>query len=234
MDARARHLHGPLHGNRGQTVERCQEIMMLISQRVSVGVCAIVAGLLSACASSTEAPQAAAITITQGNQQPGFAGTTLPQALVVKVTDANGNPLANQVVDFSVSGGQGTVNPATDTTGVDGTASTQATPASTATTLQVTATVRSTTLSAIFTETVQPIAGSVNCTGTNTVTLALGEVRTAVSGNGICLQGPTGTSGFLVHAFFQSTVASSQTSVGIAGFGITAAPPPANRAPTTS
>src|SRR2546423_9410505 len=135
----------------------CQETMMLTSKRVAVGLCAVVAGILSACSSSTEAPRPASITKVSGDLQSGFAGTSLSLPLVVKVADANGNAMANQIVDFTVTGGQGTLTPATDTTGADGVASTQAKPASTATTLQVTATVRSTNLTAVFTATIQPI-----------------------------------------------------------------------------
>src|SRR4051812_40816564 len=235
LDARARRLHQvPCTQNQGTTVKRCQEIMMLTSQRLAVGLSVIAAGLLAACSSSTEAPQPANIAVVSGSGQTGFAGLPLTQALVVKVTDANDNPLANQIVDFAVTAGAGTLNPATDTTDATGTAVTQLTPASTATSVQVTATVRSTALSAIFTETVQQSSASITCTSSNTVTLALGEVRTALSGTGVCLQGSSTGGGFLVHAFFASTVATAQTSIGITGFGITPAPPTANRVSGTS
>lgn len=61
-----------------------------------------------------------------GDAQTAPAGATLSSPLVVKATDAQGNPVAGIVVSWSVTGG-GTANPVTATTGADGTASTQRT-----------------------------------------------------------------------------------------------------------
>jgi hypothetical protein len=53
------------------------------------------------------------------------AGCTLGDPLVVKVLDAASKPIAGAVVGFEVAGGDGTVTPATVTTGADGLATTR-------------------------------------------------------------------------------------------------------------
>ena len=57
------------------------------------------------------------LTIVGGNGQTGVVGTTLPQALVVRLTDALGNPVANASVSFGVTAGGGTVTPSASTDG---------------------------------------------------------------------------------------------------------------------
>jgi hypothetical protein len=64
--------------------------------------------------------------LVSGDAQIAPAGSTLASPLVVKATDAQGNPVAGIVVAWSVSGG-GSVDPAISTTGADGTTSTQRT-----------------------------------------------------------------------------------------------------------
>jgi len=65
---------------------------------------------------------------------PGSAptGTTLQSGLVVTVTDAYGNPIPGVTVSWAATGGGGSVSPATTTTSSTGTATTNATLASTA------------------------------------------------------------------------------------------------------
>lgn len=201
----------------------CQESMMIRTGRAAgFMVTAATAALVAACASSaTDAVRTpASISIVTGSNQSGFAGLTLSQPLVVKVTSANGAVVAGQTVDFAVTSGQATVNPASATTGVDGTAKTQVTLGANPGSVMVVATVRATTLNAVFTETAQPLTTDFSCTGVTPVTLAVGEVRTSLSGTGICLHADA-TSEYLVNAFHGSTVFSAQTQVGIAGFGIT-------------
>lgn len=64
--------------------------------------------------------------LLSGDAQTAPAGTTLAAPLVVKATDAQGNAVTGLAVAWSATGG-GMVNPATGTTGPDGTASTQRT-----------------------------------------------------------------------------------------------------------
>jgi hypothetical protein len=69
--------------------------------------------------------------LLSGDAQTAPVGSTLAAPLVVKATDGQGNPVAGLALAWSATGG-GTVNPATGTTGPDGTASTQRTLGATA------------------------------------------------------------------------------------------------------
>jgi hypothetical protein len=180
------------------------------------------AALLGACGkSSTDATRSPAnITIVTGSGQSGFTGLTLSQPLVVQVTAADGTPVAGQIVDFTVASGQATLNPTSATTDANGKAQTQVTLGSSAGPVEVAATVRATSLSAKFTATAQTITSNVTCSSSNTLTLAVGETRTSLAGNGVCLTS-TVASEYMVNGFFASSVPSAQTQVGVTGFGIT-------------
>lgn len=72
---------------------------------------------------ATVAPAAAKqMVAVEGNEQSGPAGSTLPNQLVVLVTDEFGNPVSGVVVDWPA--GAGSVEPAVSTTGADGRAGT--------------------------------------------------------------------------------------------------------------
>lgn len=58
-----------------------------------------------------------------GDPQTGAAGTALAQPLVVRVTDANGNPVAGVTVAFAAAAGGGTVTPTSAATDAQGRAS---------------------------------------------------------------------------------------------------------------
>src|SRR5579864_3825215 len=75
---------------------------------------------------TVSAGTAAKFQLASGDAQTAPAGATLASPLVVKATDAQGNPVAGIVVAWSATGG-GTVTPATNSTGADGTASAQRT-----------------------------------------------------------------------------------------------------------
>src|ERR1041385_3088141 len=64
---------------------------------------------------------ASALTIVSGNNQSALAGILLPSPLVVKATDAAGNPVSGTVVDWTILAGGGALGAATTTTGPDGT-----------------------------------------------------------------------------------------------------------------
>jgi hypothetical protein len=86
-----------------------------------------------------------------GDGQVGTAGQPLPSPLVVEVTDADGNPVAGAIVDFTVSQGGGTVATQTATTAADGRASTTFTLGTIAGAPQlVVASVETASLSAVF------------------------------------------------------------------------------------
>jgi hypothetical protein len=97
---------------------------------------------------------AANIAVTGGNNQSAAAGTLLPQALAVLVTDQYGNGVAGNSVMFSDGGAGGTFsgpNPAT--TGSSGTASESYTLPLSAGTVTISATATGVSGVAVFTET---------------------------------------------------------------------------------
>ena len=67
---------------------------------------------------------AAGVTIVSGDGQTGLPGATLPQPIVVRVADADGNPVTGAAVTWVVTAGGGSVAPSTGTTGSDGQTST--------------------------------------------------------------------------------------------------------------
>lgn len=72
-------------------------------------------------------PVPSAITVLKGNDQTGTAGTPLPDSIVVKVTDSQGNPVPGQQVVFVVASDApgSTVTPGAAMTGADGAAATR-------------------------------------------------------------------------------------------------------------
>jgi hypothetical protein len=87
---------------------------------------ATVAGIPGVTLTATATPGSpATLRVLSGNGQFGTIGTALPNALTVGVADSYGNPVgAGASVSFAVTGGGGSVSPATVTTGTDGRAST--------------------------------------------------------------------------------------------------------------
>ncbi|HEU0015526.1 MAG TPA: Ig-like domain-containing protein, partial [Longimicrobium sp.] len=66
----------------------------------------------------------ASLTVVSGNAQAAPPGATLHQPVVVRVTDAEGNPVPGVTVSFAAGGG-GSANPATAQTDADGRAETR-------------------------------------------------------------------------------------------------------------
>jgi hypothetical protein len=98
---------------------------------------------------------AARVTITGGNNQAAPAGTQLPQALTVEVTDQYGNPVSGSSVTFSDGGAGGTFsNPNPVVTGSSGIASQFYTLPASPGTVTISASAAGLT-SAVFTETGQ-------------------------------------------------------------------------------
>ncbi len=177
--------------------------------------------IFGACAHPTETGGLPVnLVIVSGSGQSGFTGLTLSQPLVVRVTAADGTPVANQTVDFAIDSGQATVDPVSATTGVDGVVQTLVTIGSGSAMVEVVATVRHTPLKATFQESVQALTTNISCTTANTVALAVGETRTSLAGSGICVH-TSAASEYMVNGFLASAVASAQTQVGITGFSIT-------------
>lgn len=63
---------------------------------------------------------AAAIRLVEGGNQSGVVGQELPSPLLVEVTDAQGNPVANQILNFRVISGGGSVFAGTGLTNAAG------------------------------------------------------------------------------------------------------------------
>src|ERR1700694_5447263 len=61
-----------------------------------------------------------ALLVVAGDTQVGTAGTELPTALIVKVVDANNQPVASQIVNFRVTQGGGSVFAGASLTNADG------------------------------------------------------------------------------------------------------------------
>ena len=74
---------------------------------------------------------AAGIRLFSGNDQSATVNTALPEALVVEVTDASGNPIANMPIEWTAVGG-GSVSAASNVTDANGRASVTRTLGSTA------------------------------------------------------------------------------------------------------
>jgi hypothetical protein len=66
------------------------------------------------------AGNASTVTIVSGNGQDAAAGSVLPDPLVVRVLDENGNPIVDRPVSWVVGAGGGTANPATSNTNGEG------------------------------------------------------------------------------------------------------------------
>jgi hypothetical protein len=77
------------------------------------------ADLSVAVSATASASAAAAIEAVSGGSQSATAGSTLPDSLIVRVTDAAENPVAGIAVTWTVTGG-GTVSDASTVTGADG------------------------------------------------------------------------------------------------------------------
>jgi hypothetical protein len=77
---------------------------------------------LCACGSSSEpnSGAAASLTVVAGGQQRAPAGTELPHPVVVKVTDAHGVAVPNQIINFVVISGAGSVFAGTARTNAQG------------------------------------------------------------------------------------------------------------------
>ena len=79
---------------------------------------------LSATAQVVVAQAPAAIVVVSGGGQEGMAGSALAEAVVVRVDDGGGSPVAGATVTFSAAEGHGYADPATAATDADGLAAT--------------------------------------------------------------------------------------------------------------
>lgn len=100
------------------------------------------------------------VQIVSGNSQVAAINAAFGSPIVVKVTDANGNPIQGTLVTFAVTGGSATLSNPSATTDASGNASTNVTAGGAAGAVTITATVGAT--SATFTLTVRPPGPSPN------------------------------------------------------------------------
>jgi uncharacterized protein (TIGR03437 family) len=107
----------------------------------TITVAATVAGLSPVVFTATSVNTMAAISILSGNNQSAAAGSALPQVLAVTVTGVDQRPFAGALVTFAVTAGSATLNPASMSTGKDGSAYTQVTLGPAAGTVTITASV---------------------------------------------------------------------------------------------
>ena len=118
----------------------------------------LAAALLAACRDSTGSSPPASVGILSGNGQAATAGQAAPNPLVVRVTDADGDPVKGVTVQWAVSSGGGSLSAASSVTGSDGLAEVQWTLGPRAEAQTVTATVEG-LAPVVFT--VTPAAGAV-------------------------------------------------------------------------
>jgi hypothetical protein len=83
---------------------------------------AVALGALAACDGATEPRIPAIIEIAAGDGQSGTVGTVLPVPPAVRILTADGKPVRNVPVTFTVTGGGGTITAASATTDRTGTA----------------------------------------------------------------------------------------------------------------
>ncbi|MGH7507293.1 MAG: Ig-like domain-containing protein, partial [Longimicrobiales bacterium] len=86
---------------------------------------ALTVALAAACEDNSGPPEARVTTVEAagGNQQEAAVTTALPQPLVARALDAQGEPVGGAAVDWQAGTGSGTIAPASATTDADGGAS---------------------------------------------------------------------------------------------------------------
>jgi hypothetical protein len=193
---------------------------MSSSRRTVVCLIAAVIASTWGCADSSTGTQAtpASLNVASGNAQTGSVGVQLAIPLTVVVTNANGGPVAGTAVRFQVTEGSGTVSPAVVTTDANGNASTQLTLGSDAGTVRVTATVQGTSLTTTFLATA--FVASSDCT--TPISLAVGQVTTAINGGSVCIAPTASAADYLLVPFFASSVSSARTTISVTAAGTSA------------
>lgn len=114
------------------------------------------------------------LTASNGNNQTGNAGSTLPIPLNVTVTDSCGSPVTSGSVTWKVTSGSATLSSASTPVSAGGVSSTKLTLGSTPGPVTVVASINGLTSTASFTENVNATVGS--------LTLSSGGAQTALEG----------------------------------------------------
>ncbi|HKO15169.1 MAG TPA: hypothetical protein VJU87_02965 [Gemmatimonadaceae bacterium] len=184
--------------------------------------------LLGACHSGTEpkGPVAAQLTVLPGNTS-GLTGTSL--VVAVKVTSTDNRPVPNATVTFAVVSGDATVSPTTAQTDNTGTAQTTVTFGPSAGPVKVSATVSGTNLAQ--SRDLIAIAPVTDCNASAAATLNLGEVRTPIAAQDVCVSGGASGADFAVIPFNGSVTYSATASMSFFSQGASAPVGSASRAP---
>lgn len=119
---------------------RASASLVMPSDRTGTFTIRAIAGSATATFTLTVNAVAAGIVRVSGMDQTAIVGQTFGQPVQVRVTDAQGRPVANATVTFNISSGAATINPATATTNSEGIAQASVTAGSTAGPIVVTAT----------------------------------------------------------------------------------------------
>ena len=190
------------------------------------------AAVLTGCSDSSTGTRAAPATmsVVGGDLQSGLVGVQLGIPLSVVVSNSGGAPVQGVTVRFQVTEGAGSVSPATATTNANGVAQTQLTLGGQAGTVKVTATVEGTGLTTAFSATA--FVASADCA--SPISLSVGQVTTAISGNSLCVVSASGTADYLLVPFFASPVSSARTTVQFTASGVTAPSASLNESPSLS
>jgi hypothetical protein len=190
--------------------------MLRILSKIVVCSAALVA--MAGCESSTGTRAApATMSVVGGDLQTGLVGVQLGVPLSVVVSNSGGAPVTNVTVHFQVTEGAGSVSPATATTNENGVAQTTLTLGGQAGGVKVTATVEGTGLTTAFSATA--FVASADCS--SPISLSVGQVTTAISGNSLCVVSSSSASDYLLVPFFSSTVASARATVRFTASGVT-------------
>ncbi|MGQ0712415.1 MAG: Ig-like domain-containing protein [Gemmatimonadaceae bacterium] len=92
----------------------------LARRRYAKASSVFVLGVCGACGGGGTEPERvgppAAVVVSAGNQQTGQAGALLTAPIAAKVTDASGRGVANMPVTFTVTAGEGSIEPSTNRT----------------------------------------------------------------------------------------------------------------------
>jgi Bacterial Ig-like domain (group 2)/Leishmanolysin len=133
-----------------QAVATVSNTGLVTAQGAGQAQVTVTAGEVTAIAGVSVVPTPAALKRIAGNDQTGVAGQPLPQPLVVEVDDALDHPIAGVSVTFTVTQGDGSVQPGSGATGTDGRISTTFTLGSDTGDQLVTAVVAGSSISATF------------------------------------------------------------------------------------
>ena len=181
---------------------------------------------LAACGGSdpagTPPPSApGTVSVVDGSGQTAIAGAALPAALRVRVTSAQGAPMAGVTVVFTVTSGTATVSPASAVTDAGGVASAQLTLGASAGPVVVTATVAGAAQSSTFTATATAPAPTVIAACSDPIPLMeVGQVVVLGTTASRCLPGGAAGAEYALIASNSADSVATQATILVQSAGI--------------